>query len=475
MKKIPFNIPSNWTWSTMGEIADVVGGGTPRTNDPENYEGGTISWITPADLSGYTAKNISHGERFITTKGLSGSSAKMMPSGTVLFSSRAPVGYVAIATNPVCTNQGFKSFVLKNKDNLPDYLYWWLKGSKDLAESLASGTTFLELSGAKAKQLPIPLAPPGQQQSIVAEIEKQFSRLDEAVANLKRVKANLKRYKASVLKSAVEGKLTADWRKQHPNVEPASKLLERILAERRAKWKGKGVYKAPALPDTTNLSELPNGWEWATVGQLCLLDSGEAFKKRDYSSEGLRLLQIANVGFGQVEWEQKNFLPLKFETMFPELIMQAGDLVLALNRPIIGESLKVACVSKKDLPAILYQRVGRLRPAAWTNPLFLFCFLRSPVMLAAVRKRLQGTDQPYLNTSLVPEISVPLPPVSEQHCIVAEVERRLSVIEELEAAVQANLTRADRLRQSILSTAFSGRLEVSELEIARRANKLIAH
>ena len=193
MKKIPFDIPSNWTWSTMGEIADVVGGGTPRTNDPENYEGGTIPWITPADLSGYTAKNISHGERFITTKGLSGSSAKMMPSGTVLFSSRAPVGYVAIAANPVCTNQGFKSFVLKNKDILPDYLYWWLKGSKDLAESLASGTTFLELSGAKTKQLPIPLAPPGQQQSIVAEIEKQFSRLDEAVANLKRVKANLKR------------------------------------------------------------------------------------------------------------------------------------------------------------------------------------------------------------------------------------------------------------------------------------------
>ena len=120
MKTIPFDIPSNWTWTTMGEIADVVGGGTPRTNDPENYEGGTIPWITPADLSGYTAKYISHGERFITKSGLACSSAKMMPSGTVLFSSRAPVGYVAIAAKPVCTNQGFKSFVLKTKDILPD-------------------------------------------------------------------------------------------------------------------------------------------------------------------------------------------------------------------------------------------------------------------------------------------------------------------------------------------------------------------
>ena len=92
---------------------------------------------------------------------------------------------------------------------------------------------------------------------IVAEIEKQFSRLDEAVANLKRVKANLKRYKAAVLKAAVEGKLTEDWRKHHPDVEPASKLLERILAERRAKWSGKGKYKEPAEPETSDLPAMP--------------------------------------------------------------------------------------------------------------------------------------------------------------------------------------------------------------------------
>lgn len=91
-------LPPNWKWTTMGEIADVVGGGTPKTNDPTNYESGTISWITPADLSGYTAKHISHGARFITKKGLEESSAKMIPAGTVLFTSRAPIGYVAIAS-----------------------------------------------------------------------------------------------------------------------------------------------------------------------------------------------------------------------------------------------------------------------------------------------------------------------------------------------------------------------------------------
>ena len=104
-----------------------------------------------------------------------------------------------------------------------------------------------------------------EQQNIVAEIEKQFSRLDEAVANLKRVKAHLKRYKASVLKAAVEGKLTEDWRNQHPDVEPASKLLERILAERRAKWMGRGKYKEPVCSRHNRIAVTAEGWTWATV------------------------------------------------------------------------------------------------------------------------------------------------------------------------------------------------------------------
>jgi type I restriction enzyme, S subunit len=274
----PHEIPNSWEFTTMGEISIVIGGGTPKTKEPDNYEDGNMPWLTPADLSGYTQKTIGHGKRFITEKGLSTSSARMMPAGTVLYTSRAPIGYVVIASNPICTNQGFKSFVL-NDGILPDYVYWYLKGTKDLAESFASGTTFLELSGASAKKLPIPIAPLNEQKLIVAEIEKQFSRLDEAIENLKRVKTNLKRYKASVLKAAVEGKLTEEWREKHPDVEPADKLLERILAERRKKWeeaelakmkakgkkpkndKWKKKYKTPAVPLTSpRIPDLPSRW-----------------------------------------------------------------------------------------------------------------------------------------------------------------------------------------------------------------------
>lgn len=146
------------------------------------------------------------------------------------------------------------------------------------------------------KKFDLPLAPLNEQSHIVAEIEKQFSRLDEAVNNLKRVKANLKRYNASVLKAAVEGKLTEEWRKANPDVEPADKLLERILVERRKKWektelaklkakgkepkdeKWKKKYKEPAKPDLNDLPILPKEWKWVTWDTILGFDKG-AFKR----------------------------------------------------------------------------------------------------------------------------------------------------------------------------------------------------
>ena len=126
-----WSLPESWVWTTMSEVAEIVGGSTPSTDEPENFASSGIPWITPADLSGYKAKLISRGSRDISEKGLARSSTRLMPAGTVLFSSRAPIGYVAIAANPVATNQGFKSFVL-SKGVLPDYAYYWLIRSQKI-------------------------------------------------------------------------------------------------------------------------------------------------------------------------------------------------------------------------------------------------------------------------------------------------------------------------------------------------------
>lgn len=137
---------AEWIECKISDIGTVVGGATPSTKKPENYENGTIAWITPKDLSTFTGRYIQRGERNITGVGLKSCSTQLLPKDTVLFSSRAPIGYVAIATNEVCTNQGFKS-VVPNENTDPLFLYYLLKYNKDKIEGMGSGTTFKEVSG----------------------------------------------------------------------------------------------------------------------------------------------------------------------------------------------------------------------------------------------------------------------------------------------------------------------------------------
>lgn len=458
----------------MGDIADVVGGGTPRTNNPENFEGGAIPWITPADLSGYTAKYISHGERFITERGLKSSSARMVPSGTVLFTSRAPVGYVAIASNEVSTNQGFKSFVLKTKDILPDYVYWWLKGNKDLAESFASGTTFLELSGSKAKQIPIPIAPYDQQKYIVAEIEKQFSRLDEAVANLKRVKANLKRYKAAVLKAAVEGKLTEQWRKEHPDVEPASKLLERIIAEKsyvkkyqltmkdkkkespNNEWKEQ--FDGTEPPDVSTFSPLPENWCWAQVGDIGHVQLGRQRAPKYHSGHNMRpYLRVQNVFEDRIDLEdvmEMDFSPRDFE----KFKLEPGDILL--NEGQSPELLGRPAIYRGELPGACFTNtLIRFRPHILLGSEYPMLVFRSYMRSGRfTRIGTITTNIAHLSAGRFAKVEFPVPPAEEIKKIVNEAARQLSAIDVFEKETEQALTRSNRLRQSVLKKVFSGGL-----------------
>ncbi len=301
-----------------------------------------------------------------------------------------------------------------------------------------------------------------EQRQIVAEIEKQFSRLDEAIVNLKRVKANLKRYKGAVLKAAVEGKLTEDWRKAHPNVEPASKLLERILAERRAKWKGKGAYKESVAPDTTGLSELPKGWVWASAEQISEFITKGTTPAATKLSEGVgevQFLKVYNLTFdGSLNHTYKPAFVTR-KTHQGELARSkvlAGDVLINIVGPPLGQ---VSVVPPTLAEANINQAIARFRPIVPLSSEFLsLMLLTEDIMRWAIRRAKTTAGQSNLTLELCRALPIPLPPSSEQTPIVAEVERRLSVIQELEAAVEANLTRADRLRQSILSQAFSGRL-----------------
>jgi len=343
--------------------------------------------------------------------------------------------------------------------NNTKFVYYQLQPHVLKLRAASSGSAQGVISKTQLQQIPFQVMPLGQQEVLVAEIEKQFSRLDEAVANLKRVKANLKRYKA-----AVEGKLTEDWRKAHPDVDPASKLIERILAERRAQWNGKGKYKELTPPDTNDLPSLPKGWTWGTVEQLAAgfagaIQSGpfgSQLLHSEFVDDGILAIGIDNVLDGKFSLgRQHRITPEKFEIL-QKFEARPRDVVITVMATV-GR----VCVLPQSLErAIITKHCYRITPVPGNvdSDFLAVALCADSSTRQYIFGNVRGQTRPGINGPILKAAPVSLPPFIEQKEIVAEVERSLSVIEELEASVIANLTRADRLRQSILSQAFSGRL-----------------
>lgn len=162
-----------WKACTISDLGEVVGGATPSTKKSENYDNGTISWITPKDLSNFSGRFISHGERNITELGLNSCSTRLLPKNTILFSSRAPIGYVAIVQKELCTNQGFKS-VIPSEDTDYMFLYYLLKYNKVNIENMGSGTTFKEVSGNTMKAIMVSVPINKKEQQRIGSILSMF-------------------------------------------------------------------------------------------------------------------------------------------------------------------------------------------------------------------------------------------------------------------------------------------------------------
>ena len=198
---------ADWIERKISDIGTVVGGATPSTKKPENYEDGRIAWITPKDLSTSTGRYIERGERNITDVGLRSCSTQLLPQSTVLFSSRAPIGYVAIAANEVCTNQGFKS-VIPNENTDPLFLYYLLKYSKDKIEGMGSGTTFKEVSGTTMKNIVVNVPiDKGVQEKIAAILGS----IDDKIEENERINKNLKQQAQAIYQQMFIDNASSDW------------------------------------------------------------------------------------------------------------------------------------------------------------------------------------------------------------------------------------------------------------------------
>jgi type I restriction enzyme S subunit len=419
-------------------------------------------------------------------KGLTPRSQIEVKSGDVLITCAGPRSRCGIAclvrnTRPCLMMSGkMYRFRVPEEQVDPRFVEAYLQTTtaRDEIDLMKTGgsDSGLNLTHNRFRTLHIPLAPLNEQRRIVEAYEELLSDLDAGIAALERVRAKLKLYRASILKAAVEGALTAEWRAQHPHTEPASELLTRIVVERRRRWeeeqlrkfkeKGreppkdwKAKYKEPVAADAKNLSDVPKGWSWTTVDQLIVEPIVNGISVRGSmlppGIAALRLNAMTDSGF---DYGAKRYLPLA-ESDVDDLWVRTGDFFVSRgngSKELVGRGT----LAHEPPELIIFPdtmmrlRFGAEPLVSWFSAIWASSIIRIQIQKAAkTTAGILKISQPDLA-----RIQVPLPPLAEQEAIIEAVEDQLSVIDHLEADLDTKLKSAQALRQSILRHAFTGKL-----------------
>jgi type I restriction enzyme S subunit len=455
------SLPKGWRWATLGTVCS------------KPQYGWTTSAVKSGDVKLLRTTDITHGPIDWSAVPFCRDTPQdvekhLLEEGDIVVSRAGSVGFSARVVAP--ERAVFASYLIRfrpKSDVDGKYLEYFMQ-SPAYWTQVRGNTAGIAVPNVNASQLEafvIPLAPGDQQKAIVAEIEKQFTRLDAGVAALRRVQANLKRYRAAVLKAACEGRLVpteAELAKaEGRNYETGEQLLARILADRRKNWHGRGKYKEPAAPDTTNLPPLPEGWVYTSIDPLLDTNSvgmktgpfGSLLKKSEHKDSGVPVIGIENIGAnGRFVHGSKIYVTTQKAHELAAYELLVGDVVISRSGTV-GE----LCVIPESVGTARFStNIMMVRLAPWcSSTYFCFLFAGSPIVLDQIKELCKGSTREFLNQHILKSIIFPLPPFAEQLRIVAEVERHLSVIEELEAAFTATLQRATSLRQSVLQRAFS--------------------
>ena len=468
----PFELPQGWEWVTLATVGEIVGGGTPKSDNPQFWAKNGIKWITPADLYGLKGKYITSGARDISPAGLSNSSARLMPKGSVLFSSRAPIGYVAIADAELSTNQGFKSCVPYIKESA-EYIYYFLLASAKKIDAEASGTTFKEVSGAIVSKILLPLPPLSEQLKIVSranelmslcdqleqqsltsldahqqlvetllgtltdsqnaeELAENWARISEYFDTLFTTEASVDALKQTILQLAVMGKLVP----QDPNDEPASELLKRIAQAKAQLVKEGKIKKQKSLPpisDEEKPFELPEGWEWSYLSDIGILARGRSkHRPRNdptlYADGTIPLVQTGDVA-------RSNGCINTYSALYNQLglsqskLWNKGTLCITIAANIADSGIL-------NFDACFPDSVVGFTPYENEIPVLYFHYFMMTIK-STLEKFAPSTAQKNINIDILSQLFFPCPPLEEFHRIVDKVQNLLSVCDVLRAYIQS--------------------------------------
>ncbi len=394
-------LPEGWRWVRLGDVCQIIGGTTPSTAVPEYWDG-SIVWITPADMGKLDGHEIWTSQRKISHKSIESLKLRELPIGTVILSSRAPIGYVGIAKAPLCTNQGCKSFVPSDKIE-SEYLYFSLKYYVPDFEKLGSGSTYKEISKSKLEKFEIPLPPLLSQKRIATKLKEQMVATEKA-------------------RTASQARLEAI------NALPAAFLRQ--------------TFPQPDQP-------LPNGWRWVKLGDVCTVITGTTPKRSESKYYGGKTPWIKPGDLAKNIYVSSSDEYLTKEGISQSKLLPAGSVLVSC----IGNIGKTAIA---DCPLCTNQQINSLVPSQRINSLFLYFLI----------KEIQPKIENLATTSLVPiinkftfsEISIPMPPLTEQKPIAAILKEQMVAIKKARIAAEEELNTINAMPATLLRRAFNGEL-----------------
>ncbi len=394
------SLPKGWEIKSLGEVCEILNGGTPDTTIPKYWDGENL-WITPKDMGKLESIYVDDTLRKITDEGLKNSSAKILPPNSIILSSRAPIGHLAINTKPISTNQGCKGLVPKKRvDTL--FLYYFLSKSIDLLNSLGTGATFKELSGSKLGTVEIPLPPLPEQQRIVSILDKAFAAIERS-------------------RNAAE-----------QNLKNAKELFESYL---------QGVFE--------------NGnWETKKLNEITEVKDGTHDSPK-YIKEGIPFVTQKNIKPDGLSLDDTKFITeTDHEKFYKRSNVTFGDILISM----IGANRGMAAIVD-DKRVFSIKNVGLIKSSASINMNYLLYYLKSSMAMKYVLYMSNGGAQEFVGLTALRSFPIPYPSLKEQNEIVNKLDALRAETKRLETIYQQKLLNLEELKKSVLQKAFAGELK----------------
>lgn len=411
-------IPFEWDVRMIQDVAEVVSGATPKTKVAEYWDG-NIAWITPKDLSNHTERYIYRGDRMITDEGLKNSSAKLLPKGSVLFSSRAPIGYTAIAAQELCTNQGFKSMICNQQILDNNFMFYMMNYKKNEIENIAGGSTFKEVSGKTVKEFKIPIPPLDEQKAIA----KVLSDLDEKIETNNKINKKLEEMAQAIFKQWF-----VDF--EFPNED------------------GKPYKSSGGEMVESELGMIPKGWNIKKLSELADMKNGVNYG-RNQEGEKVKVVNVRDFDGSLVVNDKKLDNVFLLQKQINDYRLQKYDTVIVRSaKP--GETLLV----NDDNLKVYSGFTIRIRPKDYNIKLYVFYCIRNSIR--QLENSSNGTIFKNLNQQLLGKVSVIEPKIE----VINKYNDFIKTIIDKIYIVNEEINRLTDLRDTLLPKLMSGEIRV---------------